>query len=429
MRLRVYGYLLLDPSRAALRRNCINYIQRNDRLQDETAKSHDTISSSDSWTDLDSEDDALVLGGFNPYGFPMGDMCDGMFNEVYNGYGGYNGWGPLGFMGDISDPPSSISTDDESESDEEGSCDTNWFGKVQRHLAILRTNRQIYNEASALLHSDLAIDVEPGDVSILVPGDAIVEQNRDVWSRDPSKSLGSTNTDGQRVYGSGLLNGIVEPHVFAQFEKVSYHANFCFKFISIAPSLHINDNFSIRAKDEAKFVSYLTTAKGTTRWFEEPVSGRPFDNGRRETIEDVAGITISSVTVTEPSSAEIVQKFVDLLSNSPLIRHLEVILNVQVGHKDLEDLGWQSDYDLDSEEEAMDIEKAKVADKRATELFLECSVLDSLRKLSNVKAFSLKIATEGRGDKVMEPRQKHLKIIRDLKEVIEKNWVVKHGPR
>lgn len=422
MRLKIYGYLLLDPPRAALRQNFINYIRRNDRLPDDFEKSYDTSSSWDS-SILDSEDDVLEFGGFNPYGIPMGDMCDGMFNEVYNGCS------HMDFMGDMLEPPSSVSTDDEPESDEEGSNGTNWFGKVRRHLAILRTNRQIYNEASALLHSDLAIDVNPGDVSIVLPSDAMVKQNRDVRSRDRSKSLGSTNTDGQRVHEPGLLNGIVEPHVFARFEKVSYHADFCFKFFSIAPCLQINDNLSVRAKDEAKFVSYLTTAKGTTRWFEDPVSGRPFDNGRRETLEDVAGITLSSVTVTEPSSAEIVQKFVDLLSNSPLIRHLEVILNVQAGHTDLGDPGWHSDYDLDSEEEAMEIEKADVANERATELFLECSVLGSLRKLSNVKNFSLKIATQGRGDKIMKPQQKHLKIIGDLKKVIEKNWVVKHGPR
>ena len=258
--------------------------------------------------------------------------------------------------------------------------------------------------------------MNPQDALTVVPSDAIVKQNRNVWSRDPSKSLGSTNTDGQRVYGSGLLNGIVEPHVFARFGRVSHHADFGFQSISITPCLYINDNLSVRAKDEAKFVSYLTTAKGTTRWFENPVSGRPFDNGRRETLQDVAGITISSVTVTEPSSAEIVQKFVDLLSNSPLIRHLESILNVQVGHKDFEDLvGWQSDYDLDSEGEEAEIKKAKVANERAAELFLECSVLDSLRKLSNVKSFSLKIDTKGRGDEIMKPRQKHLNIIRDLK--------------
>ena len=33
----------------------------------------------------ESEDDMTDFGDFNPYGIPMGDMCDDMFNEVYNG--------------------------------------------------------------------------------------------------------------------------------------------------------------------------------------------------------------------------------------------------------------------------------------------------------------------------------------------------------
>ena len=135
MRLKIYGYLLLDPARAALRPNSINYIQKNDRLQNEFEKWHDTSSSSDSSNYLDSEDDALEFGGFNPYGIPMGDMCDGMFNEVYNGCGS------MDFMGDMLESPSSFSIDDKSESDEEDIGGTNWFGKVQRHLAILRTDK------------------------------------------------------------------------------------------------------------------------------------------------------------------------------------------------------------------------------------------------------------------------------------------------
>ena len=377
MRLKIYGYLFLYPPRAALHPMEVNYVAKGDR-----------------------------------------------FNKSSNGY---NGHGPLGLMGDISDPPSSIPTDHhEYQTDDRGFY---WFKRIHRHLAILRTNRQIYHEASALLHLDLAIDVNPGDAVRLIPRNVISKQIRDAWRHDPSKSLGFTDTNGQRVYESGLLDRILEPHIFARFEKVSYHADFCFKYTRTAPRLQVNDDLSVRAKDGAKFVSYLTTAKSTTRWFEDPISGRS-NNHRRETLEDVAGITISSVTNTEPSTAEIVQDFVDLLSNSPLIRHLEVILNLDVRHKDIKEVLTIriSDYDLDSEEEARDVEKAKVANERATELFLESSVLESLGKLSNVKCFSLKVATKGRGDEIMTPRQKHLNIIRDLKEVIEKNWVVKNGP-
>lgn len=362
----------------------------------------------DGYKRMDFEDDMLDIGGYNPYGIPMGDMCDGMFNDVY-------------FINDMFIPPPSISTDNECESDERWGVRVLSWTKVQRHLAILRTNRQIYNEASALLHSDLTIDVNTDSV----------KQTKNIWRHGPSDGLGFTNTSGQRVYRSNLLNGLVEPHVFAQFQKVSYHADFSANFQRNAPTLHINDDLSVKAEDAAKFVSYLTTVKGTTRWFEDPVSSR-FDNGRRQTVRDVTGITVSSFTVAEPSTADIVQNFVDIISRSPLIRQLEFIVNFEAGLSDSPvDSSLDSDSDLDSEQKAKGaekrIEKAEMARERATELFMESGVLNCLCKLPNVKCFSLEVATLGRGGKIMKLRRKHLNIVRDLKETIEKNWMAKHG--
>ena len=298
------------------------------------------------------------------------------------------------------------------------------WAKVKRHLAILRTNRQIYSEASALLHSDLTIEVEPGDTITGITGNSVVLPSRKVWRHASSKGLGFTNTNGQTVYESALLDGTVEPHVFARFEKLSYYAEFEFMFDEAAPTLYINDDdLSVRADDAAKFVSYLTTAKSTTRWVEDPIPGRSFDNGVRETLDDVANVIISSITVFRPSTADILQKFVDLVSKSPLIRHLEVDLDTSViRESSIEDT--DSDYDLetDAAHNAKEDWKDMVCNERATELFLESGVLDRLRQLSNVKCFSLNFATDGR-------EQKHLNIIRELKMAIEKNWVCKHGSR
>lgn len=354
----------------------------------------------------------------------------------------YNNYGVMGFDEDMFDyMDDHCSLDEEDDSENEGSHGTRLSEKkalskrglqtepkVKRHPAILRTNRQIYNEASALLHSDLTIDMDPGDALIDTPGNATVDPTREVWRHTPVKGLGIGNVNGQTVYESSPLDGSLEPHIFARFERVSYNAYFDFNLDHA--SLYVNDDLSVRAEGAAKLVSYLTTAKGTTRWFEDPIPGRPFDNSPRETPQDVAHITISSVTTTQPSTAEIILKFVNLLSISPLIRHLEFVLDIEARYNDsLDDLSWDSDNETDSERDATDDEKAAVANERATELFLESSVLDSLRTLSNVKCFSLVINTYGRGGEVMKPQQKHLKIIRDLKEAIEKNWVVKPGPR
>ena len=395
----------------------------------------------------DIEDEMLALSSFNPYGIEMGEMCDGMFNEVYNG-GGIAGFG-CNIFGDIDDqsdamnfdsPHSSFSNsiNEGEETHAEGGRDYRFLGKrlpvkvvekeigIKRHLAILCTNRQIYSEASALLHSDLTIMVQPGDALTDKPGNAGVEPSEKLWRHAPSTRLQLATFNGQTMYTTPSLDGVLEPHVFAQFEKISYLGVFDFSTSDGVPTLHINDDLRACAEDEHKFVSYLTAAKNITRWCEDPLPAGRSANGRRETIQDVADITISRVVVTQPSIADVIQKFVDLLSNSPVIRHLEFALDVEVPcNSSAENL---VDYDDgDSEQEAKHDEKWCVADERATELFLEAGVLDSLRTLSNVMSFSLEIQTWGRDGEFMKPKKKHLKMIRDLKNAIESNWAVKHG--
>ena len=74
-----------------------------------------------------------------------------------------------------------------------------WSQKgVERHLAILRTSRQINNEASALLYSDLIIDMKPGDASLETHGYALMNRRPwHVWRHDPSKGLGFMSPSGQ----------------------------------------------------------------------------------------------------------------------------------------------------------------------------------------------------------------------------------------
>ena len=397
----------------------------------------------------------LALSSFNPYGIEMGDMSDGMFNEVYSGM--CNGGGIAGFGGDMfgefinqsdamnfGSPDSSFSAfiGDGEEKDDEGGRGTRFLIKpsspkgvkkeigIKRHLAILRTNRQIYTEASALLHSDLTIIVQPGDALTDKPGNPNVEPTKKLWRHAPSTGFQSAKFDGQTVYTSPSLDGDLEPHVFAQFSKISYLGVFNLQKDDDAPSLHINSDLRASAEEEAKFVSYLTATKNTTRWCEDPLpTGRPY-NTRRETLQDVADITVSQVFFTQPSIADAIQRFVDLLSNSPVIRHLEFCLKVLVTCSNSSE--YMSYNGEDSEQELRyyekQYEKNLVADERATELFLEAGVLDSLRNLSNVMNFSLTIKTVGRASEFMEPRKKHRKMIRDLKNAIERNWVIKHGP-
>ena len=414
----------------------------------------DTLDS-DAYDDSDFEYGMFDGDDFNPYGIPMGDMGDGMFNEVYNLGGpmpieddmadymdyqrhaadtrGLDSWFN-DFTDDQNGHVSNDSTDDENGREVgHGMRDskTSVFPKeshTKRHMAILRTNRQIYDEASALLRKDLRIKIKPGDALLNHPTSAVVKESGNVWRYDPFKSLGFTDTHGRTVYKSSPLDGAVEPHVFAQFRKIHYKADFDFQLDSAAPSLYIDDDLVVNVEDAAKFASYLTTAKSTTRWVEDPLPDHCFDSGRRETLEDVAGITISSVTVTEPSTAEIVKNFVNLLSNSPFVHHLEFAIDIKVTCEADTDSDSSSDSndETDSEKDEEDVLKWRVAYEKGTELFLESGVLNSLKDLTNVMCFSPKITTIGRGETPMKLQQKYVKILRDLKDVIEKNWRIKH---
>ena len=356
--------------------------------------------------------------GFNSYGIDMEDMSDGLFNAAYLGDLGGDVFGCSSGMGfDLFNGPRSSPYDDESSY----GSDFPPILPIKRHLSILRTNRQIYSEASDLLHSELKVIVGVGDALVETPGSNISTPTEKVWRHDPAKGLGRKNIKGQTEYESPLMDGSMEPHVFAHFERIIYNCEFDFD-IDVAPSMYVNDKLGISAEDANKFLAFLTTAKSTTRWIEDPLPADRYDNGLRNTLADVEDITISSITVTQLSTTDVIQRFVDLISRSPFIRHLELRLFIDAKCSNFSD-----DIDFDNESSiSSEGDKQDVADMRATELFLESGVLVPLGNLSNVRTFSLEIVN---GDLIDRPHQKHSNIVKDLKQVIENNWEVKHASR
>ena len=80
--------------------------------------------------------------------------------------------------------------------------------------------------------------------------------------------------------------------------------------------------------------------------------------------------------------------------------------------------------------ENLDYTKWGLVNERATELFIECGILDPLRKLSNVQHFDLEIVTEAHGTLIddlgfMVLKPTHARMAQDLKETIEHNWVAR----
>ena len=441
VRFKIYGYLFLDPPHAFL--DADQYKEGKFILADEE------MCYIGYYNGHYLDDDMINM--YDPeYGEAMGDICDGMFHAVYNGTGvgadkiddfsdRYNA---LNF--NLSDESSSESIHDdcssagnEGESDGKSTCSAatsnikelpkrvvNEVVTVKRHLSILRVSRQIYSEASTLLCSNLTVIVGPGDALIDTPGNEIVSPTQKIWRHAPCKPLEFTNTDGKLAYGATSLPGPVDPHVFSRFEKILYDAEFTFGLDTEAPKIHVHNDRSVRAEDAAKFATYLFTNHSTRR-FEDPLPGRLFEDSGLSDIGDVFDcFAESSAILTPPSTADVIQKFVDLLSRSPLIRHLEVMLTVSVERGTyVEDIPYDfsdTDSEQDRKTEVMD----DAADHAATGLFLESGVLHPLRKLANVKRFSLKPCLL-RHDVKLE--KKHSNLIEDLKMAIEKNWVVKHG--
>ena len=407
IRHKIYGFLFLDPPRATL---------SSHQIGADAGTLDDEDRSSDGLSNFGYYDDEYSYGNMfdlDPFGLDlaMGYRYSGRNNLYDDTFGDSDDPTDIGYRNSFLGKP--VPTQDDNEKE---------VG-IKRHLSILRTNRQIYTEASTFLHSDLTIVMEPGDALTDTPGNPTVKRSKNVWRHAPSNKLPVTSTSGQTVYTTNSLDGALEPHVFARFERISLVGDLDFNLDEDAPTFYINDDLSASAEDEAEFLSYLTATKDTTEWCKNPFPPDRFDHGRHSKFQAVA---FSHVNVIQSSIADVIRRVVDLLSCSPIIRHLEFVLSVKVMCSNPDESIDSSDEE-DSDTEAEGLEKDVAADERATELFLESGILDPLRSLSNVMRFSLKIEMLGGDYKSMKLKKKHLEIIGDLKKAIETNWVVKHG--
>ena len=178
------------------------------------------------------------------------------------------------------------------------------------------------------------------------------------------------------VHNSMTEDGPIEARIFARFEKISYKAHLTFHY-DYSAILHVcNDDLVGDDEGAARLIPYVRTWYGTA------------------------------------CPRDMLREFVLLVSKSSFIRDLEVDLHLSTRITE-----YPGSHDFD-------FLKACSA-KRATEMLAESCVLESLRELSNVKCFSLKLTTDGMERYTIMTLQ--LDVIKDLKEKIETNWMVKHG--
>lgn len=279
----------------------------------------------------------------------------------------------------------------EEETDEEEEEDTYAEGNVQRSLAILRTNHQVYSEASSVLYSGLVLSLQPGDVLCLNTGKDIVKASERVWRHNPLLDVGTTNLSGQTVYATPELDGVMEPHVLARFTKINFSLEFDWDPLEagmtqqtegeqtalVAPSLFVNENLTVDPQDEAKLLAFY----------------------KRSTI---------------------IHQLVKILSNSPHIVRLEIVLDIEVLAE------YDSDFDSNSDENEETHKKMTVANKRAVELFLDSGLLAPLDKLSNVQSFGFDIIPEPIDLPAgYKGSPKQARALNALKQKIERNYAVK----
>ena len=249
--------------------------------------------------------------------------------------------------------------------------------KCEAALAILRTCRQIYAEASPIFHSMLEVMITPEEVVHLHHDKEIVQRSANMtpqryWRHD---HLAWAHRQG--IYEALGWGYVLDFATWSKIERIEFDADYNFLLMDDSPSLYIDEHFHTSPNDEAKLISFMK---------------------RTRTVEN----------------------FVSLLATLPRVRHLSLTLVIEV--RPHMDFALDSD-DEDEETHRLNFEKMAVANERATELFLECGMLDPLRKLSNVENFEFEVQSESRNDDLdfMVLKPKHARMAQDLKEAIERN--------
>merc|ERR1712093_741710 len=259
------------------------------------------------------------------------------------------------------------------------------YEAYRKHPAILRTNRQIYSEAISMFHTEAILVVEPGDIFCLSDNPQDLKfgaAHQGVWRHNPLLGFGR-EVNGTVVYDSPEIEGgLLEPHVFARFQKILFDANFDFEHTQNVELWIDDDTHVVRQSDSEEFQRLVR-------------------------------------------SSSIIKDFVKMIEKSRLAS-LEISLEVEVmanSNMMMEEMLGESDDEADEVEEKID-KLMEVANERATEMFLDSGVCNPLATITNVQSFDFTFGFEHReeGEKY-KPLPRHVELIAQMKKVIEGNWM------
>jgi hypothetical protein len=254
--------------------------------------------------------------------------------------------------------------------------------KYRLHPAILRTNRQIYLEASSLLYTEGIITLEAGDIICLARNPSASMFGvpyHGAWRHNPLHGLGK-EVDGAVTYDTATMSGKMDPHVFARFQRVLFDANFDFEHTQMVELWIDDDTHVVNSEDAEKYKQLLRTST-------------------------------------------VMKDFVELISKSPLITTLEISLEVEVMVSSNLMNEEMDDSDDENETEVKIDKLMEVGDEKATEIFLDSGICESLKELSNVKNFYFTFGFDHREeDDPYVPLPRHVALIKEMKETVEGNF-------
>lgn len=172
----------------------------------------------------------------------------------------------------------------------------------------------------------------------------------------------------------------MEPHVFARFERLSFGALFEFDDDDNAESpLVIDRDYRFNVEEELRFGEII-------------------------------------------SQSNLIRNLVSLISKPPFLNYLDVVLDIDLP------LGFEAEPEPPSEaekalQEEEDDRLQQATEHRAVEIFLDNNMLAPLGTLFNVKSFNSRLA----GPCKLQSR--HVKMVQDLKEKIERNWQLRQAAK
>jgi len=142
-----------------------------------------------------------------------------------------------------------------------------------RDLAILRTNRQIHKESSALFYSEATIVIEMEDLFHLAKNPPDLDDDeplgfdhQTLWRYHPISKQGPPYRilpGGKYDYSNTYKNseGKLEPHVFERFRKIEFRAFFDEDYVQRQEDEFWvdDDTLVVSSKDVETFLSHVKT--------------------------------------------------------------------------------------------------------------------------------------------------------------------------